>query len=159
MGKWDHVVKKLPPESPANPKFQERVDVLKRPLHGQSAAGLANMYSHLRNEKAELEKTMSDLNVGIAATEQAMWDSFENEGISSLKLVDGGSVRADKVPVASVKDRIALRKWAMSNGHENDLTILWQTMNSISKALIEAGEATPDGVELAVRTKTVYTKG
>lgn len=160
MGKWDHVVKNLPPELPVDAKFQEKVDVVKRPLIGNPASGLAQKYALLRDEKKELETSVKELNVKIAATEQALWNAFEDEGVSSLKLAEGGgSVRIGREPVASVKDKDALRNWAMTNGHERDLTLPWQKLQAVSKSLIEAGEATPEGVDLAVRTKTVYSKG
>lgn len=171
MGKWDPVVKNLSPELPADSKFQDKVDVLKKPLVGTPASGLAQLYASLRDQKKDLEEKTKELNVKIAAAEQAMWGAFEDEGVSSLKLAEGGSVRIAREPVASVKDKDSLREWAMENGHTRDLTIPWQTLNAIAKSLIEAGEMTTTtdadgtmhihvmaGVEVGKRTKTVYTK-
>ena len=81
------------------------------------------------------------------------------QDIQTLKFEDGASVSVQAEPVASVKDHDALREWAMGNGFERNLTLAWQTVNSLSKQRLLDGEAPPAGVEMAVRTKTILRRG
>lgn len=159
MGKYDKVLAGLTAEVRGDGTFRDRVDEAKRKLpHGLDAASLAEMYGTLRQEKSELEERESDLNVRIAAVEEAMWGAFEDRGVSSIKLKTGRSVRVQPEPVAKVTDKDALRTWAVEQGLERLLGLPWQTVNSMAKERLLAGDAPPDGVEVQVRTKTVFSK-
>jgi hypothetical protein len=149
----------LPRAAPSDPSFQEKVDLAKRTLTLSTPAELASAYRALRKQKDALDDEAKTLNIQVAAIEQALWDSYEANGISSIKLEDGASVSVQLEPAASVRDHDALRAWAVANGYERSLTMPWQTVNAVAKERLLAGEPSPDGVELAVRTKTVLRKG
>jgi len=150
----------LPKAMPSDPSFQEKVDVKKREIGGPYTPGsLAILYREARKKKDQLDDQVHEVNITVAAVEQLLWDAYEASGISSIKLDDGASVSVQTEPAASVKDHDALRAWAVANGYERSLTMPWQTVNAVAKERLLAGEPSPDGVELAVRTKTVLRKG
>ena len=150
----------LPKAAPTDPTFQDKVDRRKGELAGPWKPGaLAVEYRAVRRAREELDARVSEINVEIAALEQLIWSSFEDEGISSVRLENGDSVSVQPEPVASVKDHDALRSWAIANGHERQLQLPWVTVNAVAKQRLLDGEPPPDGVELAVRNKTVLRKG
>jgi len=160
MGKYTGALDGLPKALPTDPSFQEKVDTRKREL-GEllSPAVLAHEYRVVRRSKDELDDQMKVKNIEVAAIEQLLWDAYEGAGVTSVKLEDGSSVSVQVEPVASVKDHDALRTWAVANGHERSLTMPWQTVNAVAKQRLLDGEPSPDGVDLAVRTKTILRKG
>ncbi len=158
MGKYTNVLVGLEAEVRGDESFRERVDELKKKLDASSSAELANAYGDLRLSKENLEKEEKDLNLRIAAVEEVMWSKFEDERITSLKLVNGRTVRIEPSPVASVIDHEALQQWVRDQGLQRLLKLPWQTLNSISKERLLAGEMPPAGVTVKARTKTVYSK-
>jgi len=123
------------------------------------ATKLAAAYADVRKVKNALETQEKKTNLILAAYEQLVVDQFEAEGTSTIKFDSGGNVRVDTAPHAVVKDKEANRKWAMSNGLENSLSLPWQTVNALTKEALLRGEVLPDGVEAEARPKVVFTKG
>lgn len=159
MGKYDHVLGGLTRELKGEGSFREKVTELKRELPKMGSTQLAEAYETARKMKADLEEKLSALNAKIAAVEELLWDAFDEEGVSSLKLKSGASVRVQPEPVAAVVDKEALRNWAIENGLERLLALSWQTTNSLMKERMLNQEPLPAGVEAKVRTKTVFSKG
>ncbi|MCG3775748.1 MAG: hypothetical protein JW395_2592 [Nitrospira sp.] len=120
---------------------------------------LAQIFANVRKIKSQFEAQEKVTNVLIEAYKQILVDQYEVEGVRSLGLASGGTVRIDSEPHGSVVDRDANRKWAIENGLENLLSLPWQTVNALTKKALLAGEEPPDGVEATNRPKIVYTKG
>ncbi len=159
MGKYSAVLKGLAAEIRFEGSFRERVDALKTEFGTAYAtsAQLAEAYAELRVEKSKIEAELKKVHVRIAAVEETMWGRFEDEGISSLKLTSGNTIRVQPEPHAQVQDRERLAQWVREQGLERLLALPWSTVNSLSKERLLAGDPIPDGVELKIRTTTVFS--
>jgi len=135
-------------------------DFLIRGLSGRMrATSIARCYRDIRSVKNALEEQEKTTNVILEAYKQLLVSQYETEGVSSLNLGDGGTIRVQPEPHGRVVDKIANRIWAIENGYENMLALPWQTVNAIAKEAALKGEDVPAGVELERRDKVVYSKG
>lgn len=164
MGKYDKVIGRLARWEGDDPKYQEKVDAVKRAMEAeldfkQSGSYLADAYQDVRIEVDAIEEVLSEANLRKAAIEQLLADQYTNEAVTSVTLEGGGSVRIQKEPHAKVNDKDACRLWAIKEGMERELTLPWQTLNAITKDRLLKGMPEPDGVEAKARTKVVWTKG
>lgn len=160
-GKYAGVMHKLtgkaPPEDVA---YQGLVDLAKTAIIGKfqdddvplSGARLADVYAQKRRVVDALKHQLSQEQLELEAITQLMTTQFEEEGMTRVVLHDGASVGVREEPHATVVDKIALRKWAIKHKLENELTLPWPTVNSLSKELLLAGQPEPDGVKLYPRT-------
>lgn len=160
MGKYSGVMDGLPKAGPSDPSFQEKVDRVKGDLGAvyTTPAQLAAAYKTTRLQKEEVEQKSAELHLTLTAIEQLLWDRFEAEDIQSLKLEDGSSVSVQVEPVGKVTNADVFREWAIANGYERSMSLPYQTMNALTKARLLDGDAPPDGVEVNVRTKTVFRR-
>lgn len=126
---------------------------------GKSPSHWARVYAEARGVKDVLEEHESELNLNIEAIQQLLIETYETEDVSSLKTVDGHSVRVQHEPHATVMDRDRFREWCVKNGLERSLALAWQTTNSIVKERLLKGLPEPDGVEAKYKTKVVLTRG
>lgn len=134
-------------------------DALIHSLGGKlQAYRLAKIYRDIRIMKSAFEDQEKVTNVLLEAYKQLLVDQYEVEGISSLKLDNGSSIRTQPEPHAQVTDKDANRKWAIENGLENSLSLPWQTVNALTKEALLQGNEPPDGVTAVSITKVVYTK-
>lgn len=124
----------------------------------RNAPNIARLYTDVRKLKNAFSSQEKTTNVLVEAYEQLLVEQYEVEGLSSLKLEDGASVRVQYEPHGKVIDKEANRKWAQENGLENLLCLPWQTVNALTKEALLAGEKEPAGVEATSRPKAVYTK-
>lgn len=162
-GKYVGVIDKLPrlltTEEPAH---QDKVDALKATLRqtdiASSAVNLAEAYMEWRAKRDALKEELETINLHVEAISQMLCSSYEDEGVTSLKLASGFSISVQVEPYAIVKDREALRLWAIANGLERSLTLPWQTTNGIAKERLLSGEPEPDGVETYAKNKIVQRK-
>lgn len=165
-GKYAHITSRLP-------KFvdpdTDRVTILTATIQAikdeTSKAGrhlnasyVATQYETIRLEKTEVEEKLFDLNFQIQAFEQLLNDYYEVEGITSLKLDSGCSVRIQYEPYANVVDRQAFRQWCLSQGFEDQMQLHPSTTQALVKERLLDGENEPDGVKAYVKSKIVYTK-
>lgn len=113
-------------------------------------------YIELRDEKDKAEEVVKDINVDLSAIEQLIAEHFEAKGVEAVRTVDGMlSVYVE--PYASVVDHDALLAWVKEQGLERNLRLPWQSMNSLTKQLLEDGQPEPDGVEIYAKTKFKLT--
>lgn len=169
MGKYDAVVANLPkligsPEEERSSKHHDKVASFKQALlqsdgYKQHASFLASLYVDLRDEKEEMEETVSELNVRLDAVIALMREQFEAEGINSLRLDTGERVDIGYEPVGKVVDRDKLRLWCVAQGLENKLSLPPATLTSLLKELLLQGATEPDGVEAYARVKVRLNRG
>ncbi len=173
-GKYAHVIDKLPRLLNTEPKYQEKVTVVKSEMLRQPcdcgqhsmdpethaadcnyrgeprsfipAVDLAKQYIDIRGEIDAIEAQLSEANLRLEATSQLMTEQFEVEDVSSLNIRDVGSVRTQYEPYAKVEDKEAFRLWCLDNGLEKSLALPWQSTNSIVKELLLGGQKEPAGV-------------
>lgn len=189
MGKYDHVIKQLPPLPwrGNSEDYQHRVELAKADMMSApgttgvfqllsgslkllatdasnnsvvasdigGAAWLAETYKRLRRLRDDLETIRSSLDLRIEATSQMVVDHYEAENIEMLRLASGGSVTVYPEPYTGVEDRDKLREWAVANGYETQLTLPWQTVNSLAKERLLASEEPPPGVKVFLKNKVV----
>jgi hypothetical protein len=167
MGKWDEYTKTLPKADPLEDKGQDYVGRVLAERRRQVAeelkgdvelGGVARLYRRLRAELKEAEETVSGINLQLRAVEGLLEQAFEQADVSSLKQ-DGDSVRVELEPVPKVENKEALGVWLRSDPDlERLLTLNHQTLASLVKERLQAGEDTP-GVLVKSRTKFVFTPG
>lgn len=162
-GKYEHVTKTLPKFLIEDPHFRERVNKraaeLREALAGRPASALASEYRMARLRKKHFDRKKKALNVDLKALEQLLVDRYENEGIKSVTLDNGGKVRVQQEPRAKVVDKAAFRAWCVANGYEEVMNLAWGTTNGIVKEYLLSGQALPPGVEAKTLDKFVYSKG
>lgn len=111
-------------------------------------------------KKEAIEAELKDVSLELRALSELMEDQFENEGVRTVSLIDGGSIRRQPEPYATVVDQRAMLEWALGdNDMRNSLTIHWSRLNSVTKQLLKAGLPEPPGVKAWSKTKFFYTKG
>lgn len=136
-GKYAHLIDKLPRLLGTEPKYQEKVEVVKQemltvrddagePVEIKSflpATVLGKQYIDIRDEIDALEARLSDANLRLEATSQLMTAQFEVEDVSSLNFTGKGVVRTQYEPYAKVEDKEAFRLWCIHRcqtcGHDD----------------------------------------
>lgn len=140
---------------------REKVDAEKRRIVEEEtryASHLAEIVGKLRQMKDDLEDDIKAVNLKLDAYTELLVDQYEAEGIHSMSLQDGGSVRLQYEPYSSVEDAIKLLEWVKENKLEHKLTLHWKTLDGIVKGALSAGEPEPPGVKVFQKIKAVYTK-
>lgn len=166
MGKYDHIVDKLPTLPGEEPSYQLKVDARKKQIVNEanqagaviSSSMLAERYTAARLEKDSLDQDLYDLNVEIAAVSQMLVDQYEIDGISSLKLNTGERVAIQYEPYAVIEDREAFWNWCRANGYEREMQLHWKTMNGITKERLLQGLSEPEGVRAYTNVKTIFSR-
>lgn len=164
MGKYDEVVDKLPMLPAEEPAYQAKVEAKQREIFGEigsalSSGSIAQLYATSRMEKEELEKKLYEVNLELNAITQMLVDRYEIDGINSLKLDSGETIRLQYEPYAVVEDREKVWQWCKDNGHEREMQLHWSTLNTITKDRLLQGQSEPDGVRAYVKVKPIFSRG
>lgn len=167
-GKYDSVLPGLPKLPPADLTYQEKVQQFKDGVGTRDAVLIAGDYVTLRAKEAELKAELSKIHLAMEALEQLLTESQEIQAAgwgdygvkeNALRLPTGETIRVQPEPYAYVKDKEAFRQWAIANGYERQMTLPWQTTNTLVKERLLQGEPEPDGCEAFCKTKIVLVKG
>jgi hypothetical protein len=127
--------------------------VTKRKLELQSVktqSELANVIKHLKNRKEVLEKIASKIEFETNAAEKALAEFLEAQGIESFKVASGGSLFLQDKIYPQVKDKAALRAWAVNNGLEKELGLHHKTVEGLCGDALLNGRPLPDGVDVFI---------
>ncbi len=156
MGKYDAVMKNLHKmEKPRNERHEE----IRASLPDTKPATLAFHWATARKEKKEQEIVLKAIEDRLFVYASLLENTYEDEGISSLKVLETGeSVSVGFEPYAQVEDRDAFRQWCIEVGMEDQMTLPWQTTNTILKEHLLAGKAEPPGLKAWIRTKLTLRK-
>lgn len=184
-GKYARIIPNLQPLPPEDPSFQAKIEEVKKTVTDRDAYSLAESYAIFRKgsgpelTKDEITKLLvrlgkdgiqalaSRCEVYVRAYEQLLDDSQSQQadgwgkyGVkdNALRLPGGETIRIEKEPSGKVVDKEAFRLWCIENGYERQLQLHYQTMNTIIKERLLAGEAEPDGTEAYAYTKVKYVK-
>jgi len=135
------------------------LDIEKRACAGRPyAAAFAQVYAELRTTKDCLNDWLSSVQLLLDAYEELMTGQMEQEGITSLRMMNGGSVSTYTEPYASVVNKTLFREWCLDHGFGDQLQLWPATMNAITKERLIAGEPVPDGVEVFAKTMVRLNK-
>jgi len=163
VGKYVKALAGKPVHLGTEPSYQDRVEKMKQELRAQLpnlyASTFAHAYSVIRDDIKDIEGDLSAENLKLMAITQMLVEQFDVEGITSLKLDSGGSVRVQVEPYVKVEDRAALQKWCIDNGLLESLQLPWASLSSITKERLMDGEPEPAGTSVWVNNKAVYTAG
>jgi hypothetical protein len=159
LGKYTAVLRGLPTYQGEDASFTEKV-IKKRLTFGPLTATIAAAgYAAARAKKDIADEEMSKINVEVAAWEEAMHEAFEQEGVSSVRLVTGESVSTYPEPYAQIADSRAFRAWCEEQEDLKDrLQLAWATTNSIAKERLLAGEEPPPGIKIFVKNRSRLSK-
>ena len=162
-GKYKDVTPNLP-RFQEESKYQDRVNDKKAELQKDGiipTPQLVRQYIAARAEADRIKDELSAANLLIAAYTQLLAEAYDEEGVSSMKVVvglKGATVRLQIEPYASVKDKDAFRQWCLDNDLGNSLQLPWPSTNSITKERLLGGLPEPDGVEAFQKPKLVLTR-
>jgi hypothetical protein len=132
---------------------------LKVATEGRSQASeFARVYTELRVLKDDITTWLQSTQLLLDGYQDLMLAQFENEGLSSLRMLDGGSISTYSEPYAQVKDREKFRQWCLHNGFQLDMHLHSSKTQAILKELLLAGETEPDGIEVFAKTMVRLNK-
>jgi hypothetical protein len=159
-GKYADVIPHLPKYKPEfeDPNYQAKVDAVKTHLRGKydlTGVNLAALYAEQRTVKDKLDEQVYNNNLMIEALCQLLYDRYEIEGVTSVALFEGPTIRIQMEPYGKIEDPEAFRKWCIETGLEKKLTLPWNSMNSIVKERLLNGEPEPPGVKAYQKPKFV----
>jgi hypothetical protein len=155
MGKYTSILRGLPSYKGEDATQAEKIAAKRAELGVLTAVQAATGYRAARDVKDELAAKLEDAQVIVKAYEEILQETYEMEGVTSLKLADGSTVSTFVEPYASVKNPLAFRKWVQEQpGLEQRMTLPWTTTNSITKEMLLDGDEPPPGVEVFVKSKT-----
>lgn len=140
-------------------KQRDKINAHKDRVKDFTTSELAHEYTRLRDEKDDIEDELKALNAKLTAVTEMLTDRFESEELTSIGTANGYRVSSQVKPYASVKDKEAWLKWVHENGYDSNLSVPWQTMNSITTQLLEGGYAPPDGVEVYLKSTFRLSRG
>jgi hypothetical protein len=152
MGKYTSVLHKLqdlPDDQPA--ERRERLNIIKGNLSTLTTVELCKKYKQQRARKNELEEKLSGVNENIDALQELIVDSMMDSGMSSIRLIEGGSVSHNPQPYAQVTDRDVYNAWIVNEGLDRLRTVPWQSTNSMCKERLLTGKDDPPGTKLWVK--------
>jgi ribosomal protein L37AE/L43A len=127
---------------------------------------LGAAYVEYRALMAEAEQALSQNMLVIEALTQMLIKAQEHQDESfgaygasenSLKLTNGDTIRLQPeiFPVASNKNDF--REWCFNHGLKNRMELPAKPMTDLCKQRLLVGEKEPDGINIFVKTKVVYT--
>lgn len=168
-GKYAEVVKTLPRFVSEDRTYQDRINARKEEIlkgnaekelepEPNTATHLAQTVAECRELKDAIKEELSRIQLDLDARTQLLIDAYEREGVTSMSLVDGGSVRIQAEPYPQIFDQDKLREWAIENGYERKLQLHFKTVEALTKQALLDGQDAPPGVKPWVNFKAVYTR-
>lgn len=139
--------------------FRTSVNELKEKTGRKRAPELVEMYRKYRVLMDEIKEKKSALEIVLTAYSELLVLAYEEEGITSLKLQDGSSIRVDVEPEPVANDREAFRNWCIEEGLEKEMHLHYMTSKSLIKLMLLEGKPLPPGMQAFMRDKIVFTKG
>ena len=165
MGKFDEIVgglARIPPEirysGSGGLNYQYKIDQAKEKFTDRTPSVLITMYADLRAIADAKEDEAKELRVQVEAAAQLLMEVYEGEGITSLKIKDVGTFRTDFVPYSHVANKEEYHAWCLESGFGPQMTLPWQTTNSVTKERILSGQDAPPGVDVYVKPTPVFTR-
>ena len=88
MGKWTALMESRPVYQGHEPKYQDRVEEVKKGIRAQqlSPSAIAQTVATLREKKAQWEEQLATVQLHLEAHHQMLIDIFDEAGLDSLKL-------------------------------------------------------------------------
>lgn len=114
---------------------------------------LKDLYVQARKEADELAEKVSVIDTQLAALTYLFVQRMEEDDVTSLPFTDGVTLGSSIEPYPNVTDRSALTNWIKSTGQEDLLTLNYQTLASIVKAMLLEGKPLPPGVDVYMKDK------
>jgi hypothetical protein len=159
MGKYTNVAAHLRPK-PEEPKFQEKVNAVRKQVGKLSETDIARKLIQARKTKEDIKEQLKAANVRVVAFEQMLMDSDAfSEGVTTLGLDTGETLSTQVKPWARVHDHAAFRAWCIDNGLAEALTLPWQSMNALVSERLVEGLPEPPGIDTYFQTTVVLRKG
>ena len=107
MGKYTSILRGLPHYRGEDATQSEKVAAKRIELGVLTSAQAAQGYRKARDVKDALEKELEAAKVVVRAHDDILQETFEADGLTSLKLADGSQVSTFVEPYAQVKDPLA----------------------------------------------------
>jgi hypothetical protein len=157
LGKYDAVMHKLT-EAPLEPAYQEKLNAIKDTIEVRTPEGLARIWFEERAKAEKLENELKSINHRLDAVGQLMHESFEEAGVSMLRLEGLGGVRMHPDVYTTVSQAEEFYDWLKANGYERLMTLHYQTRNGLAKDRLLKGQEQPPGLNINVRWKPTPVK-
>lgn len=132
--------------------YQSKVDLVKVKLTELNKVQLAESLVQTKEEKDALEEQVYDVNVRLEAMYQLLNEQLDDEGITSFKLPNGRPFWQQADVYVKVEDSSLFYPWLKAQpGGEDFFTVNYQTSASLTKSMIERGEAVPPGLGVYIK--------
>jgi hypothetical protein len=126
---------------------------------GKTTTALVTYYAEVRRAMDKIKEEKTSIQVKIDGLTEMIVDSFEEEGVTSLKLEGGDTVRVDVKPIPGMKDREKFRLWCLEQGFEKEMHLHYMTAQSLVCQMLLEGKPEPPGVEAFMGDTIKFTKG
>jgi hypothetical protein len=173
--KYDAIFPKLKKmefgETDEDPRYQDKVNAVKAEwlANGEfdpSADGLAKNYALCRKVVDEVKAMLYLANIEVQAAEQMLITSYENghqgwgtygSAPDTIRTVTGDKMKVQPEPYTKIVDKSSFYKWVFKSKLDSLMVFPWQTANKHAKDLLMKGQPPPDGTEVKLHMKIVYT--
>ncbi len=153
--KWAHLKDQFP-ALPMAPAYGDVLTAQMEAFRAMPMAQVAEEYNDLAEELAEREQEVKELKLKLEAAERVLDQQMEATGLDSA--VIAGYRWTPKVePYPLVTDKSVLRDWVDSHMPDN-LALPFQTLRSVVKDALEAGDQLPPGVDVFLKRSFSRTK-
>jgi hypothetical protein len=123
---------------------------------------LTREWAALKKSRAELEDSVDEIKIKLAALEARILDGFSAAGVKRVNLEGFGTVHLNKQIWASAadgdQDRLNAALRSIGQGGAIEERINTQTLSSMVREWLETG-GVPEAVAPAIKVSTVYRLG
>jgi hypothetical protein len=125
----------------AEPKWLAKVDFAKVPYAKLTLGELMKAFDSYDQEKETKENEIKDINVELEALGSMIAEKFQGQEINSIKTDFGKTLYLNTEPYTTVSDREVFEKHVSdTEGLDYLWAVPWQSLNSLVKGLLEAGQ-------------------
>jgi hypothetical protein len=159
MGKYSDL--KLDKVPPIKDERRSRIDDMKASIQEKfrnDSIKLASFYTKTRKEIDEIKADQAAKQIVLDAISELVIDAFEFQGVTSLKLDTGESVRMEVIPYPYVEDREKFRLWCIEEGLEKEMVLHFKTMESMVKEKLLEGEPEPPGIKAYLNSRLKFVR-
>jgi len=161
-GKYDKVIptlEKLPSDlKEGGVDYQDKIVAASLEIETREPAALARGWKAIRAEEDRNELEAKAMRLKRRAYEFLMEKVFEDHGLQTLALTEGGSVAHQPEPKAVVYNKDEYRTWCVEQGLAPLMTMPWQTTNRDAKEALLNDRPLPPGVKVFNVPKFVLRK-
>lgn len=160
MGQFSHLKATIGPPPVVDQSYQQKVDKYRASLgYLNDPTQLSLNYKSLRAEKDALEEKVKDINIKLAAHENALVQWLETAGLTQMKNDNGDTFFIKDTPYTAVEDREKWMTYIHETRQEELLSVHYATMNAIVSDRLKNGQPVPPGLKVYIKSGITMRRG